>query len=131
MYDPVYDGYGNWSFNTAYAAAQGLDAYVACFDDLAQLESWIAAGVPVVISVAWKPGELTGAPIASSAGHLLVVAGFDEYGHVIVADPRGEHEHEVRRIYDATQLERAWQNNSAGMVYLVYPPNWPVPPVPA
>src|SRR5262245_1105334 len=42
VYDPVYAGYGNWSFNVAYAAAQGMDAYVACFDSLARLEPWIA-----------------------------------------------------------------------------------------
>jgi hypothetical protein len=130
VYDPVYDGYGNWSFNTAFAAAQGLDAYVACFDSLTQLEAWIAAGVPVVISVAWQAGELANAPIASSAGHLLIVAGFDQAGCVIVADPRAEHEQQVRRIYDATQLEIAWQHNSDGMVYLIHPHDWPVPALP-
>jgi hypothetical protein len=130
VYDPVYDGYGNWSFNTAYAAAQGLDAYVACLDNLGQLEGWLAAGVPVVISVAWKAGELTHAPIAASGGHLLIVAGFDEAGRVIVADPRAETEAQVRRVYDAGQLETAWQNNSNGMVYLIYPHGWPVPSLP-
>ncbi|MEO7908923.1 MAG: peptidase C39 family protein [Roseiflexaceae bacterium] len=130
VYDPVYDGYGNWSFNTAYAAAQGLDAYVACFDTLAQLEAWIAASVPVVISVAWKAGELAGAPITSSSGHLLIVAGFDEAGRVIVADPRAEHEQQVRRLYDAAQLETIWQRNSNGMVYLIHPHGWPIPSLP-
>jgi hypothetical protein len=131
VYDPVYDGYGNWSFNTAYAAAQGLDAYVACFDSLAQLEPWIAAGVPVAISVAWKAGELANAPIRSSPGHLLIVAGFDACGRVIVADPRAEPEEEVRRIYDAAQLEAAWLLNSNGMAYLIYPPGWSSLPTPA
>jgi hypothetical protein len=127
VYDPVYDGYGNWGFNTAYAAAQGLDAYLACFSSLAELEPWIAAEVPIVISVAWKAGELANAPIASSAGHLLIVIGFDEAGRVIVADPRAEHEAQVRRSYDAAQLETAWQRNSAGMVYLIHPHGWPIP----
>jgi uncharacterized protein YvpB len=130
VYDFVYDGYGNWSFNTAYAATQGVDAYVACFDNLALVETWIAAGVPVAISVAWKAGELANAPIASSSGHLLIVAGFDESGHVIVADPRAEREDQVRRIYDAAQLETAWQHNSDGMVYLIHPHGWPVPALP-
>jgi hypothetical protein len=131
VYDPVYDGYGNWGFNTAYAAAQGLDAYLVCFDNLAQLEPWIAAGVPVVISVAWKAGELANAPIVSSSGHLLIVAGFDESGRVIVADPRAECEEQVRCSYDAVQLENAWQHNSAGMVYLIHPHCWPIPSLPA
>ena len=130
VYDPIYDGYGNWGFNTAYAAAQGLDAYVACFDTLTQLESWIAAGVPAVISVAWKAGELANAPIASSSGHLVIVVGFAEDGRVIVADPRAECEEQVRRIYDAAQLETIWQRNSDGMVYLIHPYGWPVPALP-
>jgi hypothetical protein len=44
-----------------------------------------------------------------------------------VADPRAEHEAQVRRSYDATQLEAAWQRNSAGMVYLIHPHGWPIP----
>jgi hypothetical protein len=127
VYDPLYEGHGNWGFNTAYAGSLGLDAYVARFGGMAELVQWLAAGVPVVISVAWQPGELANAPIASSRGHLLIVAGFDRHGQVIVADPRGEREAEVRRIYDAGQLERAWQHNSAGTAYLIHPRGWSVP----
>lgn len=127
VYDPLYEGHGNWGFNTAYAGSLGLDAYVARFGGIAELVPWLAAGVPVVISVAWQPGELANAPIASSRGHLLIVAGFDRHGQVIVADPRGEREAEVRRIYDAGQLERAWQHNSAGTAYLIHPRGWSVP----
>jgi len=74
--------------------------------------------------------SLTNAPIASSAGHLLIVAGFDGAGCVIVADPRAEREEQVRRIYDAAQVEMAWQHNSDGMVCLVHPQDWPVPAMP-
>jgi len=49
---------------------------------------------------------------------------------VIVADPRAEREEQVRRIYDAAQLEMAWQHNSDGMVYLIHPHDWPVPAMP-
>src|SRR5437867_4050264 len=47
VYDWIYDGHGNWPFNTAYAAARGLEAYVTRFRSLADAEPWIAAGVPV------------------------------------------------------------------------------------
>jgi uncharacterized protein YvpB len=129
VYDPAYDGHGNWAFNTAFAASHGMEAYVARFESLAQLEPWLAAGVPVAITAAWQPGELDGAPISSSAGHLLVVTGFDANGGVIVADPRAEHVEQVRRVYDAGQLEAAWQHKSSGTAYIVYPPGWPVPPL--
>jgi hypothetical protein len=127
VYDPVYEGHGNWGFNTAFAASLGLDAYVARLAGLRQLERWIAAGVPVIISVAWQAGALDNAPIPASNGHLQVVCGFDPCGCVIVADPRGDTEAEVRRTYDAAQLETAWQVNSKGTVYLIYPLDWPVP----
>ena len=43
VFDWVYDGHGNWPFNTAYAAAQGMEGYVARFTSLAQAEPWVAA----------------------------------------------------------------------------------------
>jgi hypothetical protein len=131
VYDPAYESHGNWGFNTAFAASCGLDAYVARFSGFEQLEPWIAACVPVVISIAWDVGQLENAPIPASSGHLLVVTGFDERGRVIVADPRGESEREVRRVYDAAQLAAAWQNNSAGTAYLIHPHGWPTPPMTA
>src|SRR5207248_2899951 len=45
VYDWVYDGHGNWPFNTAYAAGRGLEAYVTRFRSLADAEPWIAAGL--------------------------------------------------------------------------------------
>lgn len=130
VYDPVYDGHGNWGFNTAFAAGRGLDGYVARFAGLDQLDPWLAAGVPLAISVAWGAGELDNAPIPASAGHLLIVAGFDAQGRVVVADPRGDDEGAVRRLYDAAQLERAWQANSSGTAYVIHPQGWPVPSMP-
>ncbi|MGE5221037.1 MAG: C39 family peptidase, partial [Omnitrophica WOR_2 bacterium] len=66
VYDWIYDGHGNWPFNTAYAASLGMEAYVARFTSLEQAEPWVKAGVPVVMSIAWKKGDLTGASVSSS-----------------------------------------------------------------
>ncbi|MGH9175383.1 MAG: peptidase C39 family protein, partial [Vicinamibacterales bacterium] len=88
VFDWVYDGHGNWPFNTAHAAAQSnLEGYVARFTSFAEVEEWVAAGVPVVISFPWKKGSLTGAAIPSSNGHLAVIVGFDANGNPIVNDP--------------------------------------------
>lgn len=127
VYDPVYDGHGNWAFNTAFAAVCGLRAYVTRLEGLGQLALWVGAGVPVVASVAWGRGELDGAAIPESRGHLLVVIGFDAVGGVIVADPAGGCEEEVRRVYDVRQFEAAWMRVSQGAVYLLYPHDWAVP----
>jgi hypothetical protein len=127
VFDWIYDGHGNWPFNTAYAAANGFEGYVARFESLAQLESWIAAGVPVVISYAWKKSQLTGAPIPSSNGHLAVLVGFDVDGHPVLDDPAAAADADVRRVVDRTELESLWLETSGGTAYLMYPPGHAVP----
>jgi hypothetical protein len=127
VYDWYYGGHGNWPFNTAYASAQGLQAHVVRFTSFSQLEPWISAGVPAILSVAWGRGELTGAPISSTAGHLIVLIGFDAAGNPVVNDPAGASNTAVRRTYYRSQLEPLWLNASAGTAYLIYPQGWTVP----
>jgi Peptidase_C39 like family len=130
-YDHAYQGWGNWPFNTAYASAYGLRATVSCFSSIEQVEWWIDSGVPVVASIAWDNsyGEqtLSGAPLASSDGHLLVILGFDSSGNVIVNDPAGSDDSQVRRVYRRDEFTRAWFSGSGGIAYLVYPAGWSTP----
>lgn len=122
VYDWLYDGHGNWPFNTAYAATQGLEGYVARFTSLAQAEPWIAAGIPVVMSIAWKKGDLTGATIPSTNGHLLVLVGFDNAGNPVINDPAAATDGPaVQRTYLRSEFEPLWQAASGGTVYLIYP----------
>ncbi len=127
VYDWVYDGHGNWPFNTAYAATQGYEGYVARFTSLAQLEPWIAGGVPVVMSIAWKKGDLTGSTIPSTNGHLLVLVGFDPSGNPIINDPAAASDAQVRVTYQRSEFEPLWLEASGGTVYLIYPPGLTVP----
>jgi hypothetical protein len=130
VYDWLYDGHGNWPFNTAYAADHGLEAVVARFTSLAQAEDWIAAGVPVVATFAWNQGELDGALFPWSDGHLAVIVGFDAQGNPIMHDPGAPTDAEVRIVYPREQFERLWLQDSGGAVYLIYPPGWKTPPLP-
>jgi hypothetical protein len=127
VYDWVYDGHGNWPFNTAYAATQGLEGYVARLTSFTQAEEFVAAGVPVVISFAWGKNDLDGAAIPSSAGHLAVLVGFDAAGNPIVNDPAADTNAGVQRIYDRAQLETLWLTHSGGTVYLIDPEGGAVP----
>jgi hypothetical protein len=121
-YDYTYGGNGNWSFNTAYASSLGFGASVRRFDSLGQVERCVAAGVPVVASIAWKRGELSGAPMPCSEGHLLVIRGFDSSGNILVNDPAGRDDSCVRRVYSRDEFARAWFcTGSGGVAYLVYP----------
>jgi hypothetical protein len=127
VFDWIYDGHGNWPFNTAYAATQELEGYVARFTSLAQAEAWIAAGVPVIMSYGWKKSSLDGAPIPSSNGHLAVLVGFDTAGNPIVNDPAAATDDAVQRTYNRAQLEKLWLESSGGTVYLIYPSSHLVP----
>jgi Peptidase_C39 like family len=127
-YDWTYQGTGNWPFNVAHAASfAGMDGFVARFPALAALEPWIVARVPVALSIAYGPGALPGAPVPASAGHLVVLRGFDRAGNPIVNDPAGPTDATVRRIYPRAALERAWLSGSGGTTYVIYPQGWPVP----
>ena len=120
VFDHGYDGTGNWAFNTAYAATLVAgDSYVTRLRDLREAEDHIAAGVPLIVSVAFGRNQLTGAPISASNGHLLVVVGFEADGDVVVNDPAGATNAEVRRVYDRAQFERIWIAASGGTAYVI------------
>jgi hypothetical protein len=126
-YDHGYDGTGNWPFNTAYAARQTGSAFVTRLRSMREAEVLVAAGIPVVISIAFDRGQLTGAPISASNGHLMVVVGFTANGDVVVNDPAGASNGAVRRTYDRGQLENTWLPRSGGTAYVITDADRPLP----
>ncbi|TNM36564.1 peptidase C39 family protein [Nocardioides albidus] len=132
-YDHAYDGTGNWPFNTAFAARRlgpAGEAFVTRLRDLTDAELLVAAGIPPVVSIAFTAGELGGAPISASNGHLLVIVGFTATGDVIVNDPAAADAAGVRRVYARAQLERIWLRASGGMAYVVHDAAHPLPAAP-
>jgi hypothetical protein len=130
-YDAAYTGTGNWPFNAAYAARWGLDAFVTQLRSLAEAERFVRAGIPLVASIATRPAELDGFLFAGGTnGHLVVIVGFDAAGNPIVNDPAAWSNASVRRVYDRAQFERVWLRGSAGTVYVIHPPEVPLPPTP-
>ncbi|GHF94448.1 peptidase C39 [Deinococcus piscis] len=126
-YDAVYDGMGNWPFNVAYAAEHGLSGFVTRAASLAEAEKYIKAGIPVVASIRWKAGELPGAAIPSSDGHLAVIVGFDAQGNPVVNDPAAADNESVQRTYPRDIFEKLWLNASGGMLYVIHKADMPVP----
>ena len=126
-YDASYRGTGNWPFNTAYAATLTHDAFVTRLRNLREARAFIAAGIPLVASISFGAGELDGAPISSSNGHLLVIAGFTAAGNVVVNDPAARTAAGVRRTYDRGQFEDAWIPSSGGLVYVIRDAAHPLP----
>ncbi|MDB6064844.1 MAG: Peptidase like family [Pedosphaera sp.] len=128
--DPSLDGTGNWPFNTAYAGAfTGMRAYVTRLDDISELEDWIAAGIPPIISVSsYLTHDLH---IGQDNGHLIVCVGFTKKGDLIANDPGisvrlGER---PLRVYKRQKAIDAW-NKSKNTVYLVYPETNAIPKAP-
>ena len=131
-FDYHYDGAGNWPFNTAYAAHWGLDGFVTQLHSLTEAEQFIAAGIPLVASIAANPNKLTGFLLDKGTnGHLLVIRGFTATGDVIANDPAAENDGTVRRIYDRAEFERAWLPASGGVVYVITPHGMQLPASPA
>ncbi len=127
VFDHAYDGAGNWPFNTAYAAPLVGEAFVTRLRSLREAGQLVAAGIPVVVSIAFSSGELDGAPISSSNGHLLVVVGFRDNGDVVVNDPAASNRRGIRRVYDRAQLEKVWLDASGGLSYVIHDEDHPLP----
>jgi hypothetical protein len=118
---------GNWPFNTAYAGHYpGMKAYVTRSGDIAELEDWIAVGVPVIISVSsYLTSDRTSGP---DNGHLIVCVGFTDKGDVVTNDPGVSVRRNVRarRVYAREKVANAWKK-SKNTVYLIYPESAKVP----
>ena len=125
--DEKWDGTGNWPFNTAYAGSHpAIRAYVTRLDDVAELEDWISAGIPVIVSVSsYIVSNRTSGP---DNGHLIVCVGFDEKGDIVVNDPgvSVKRNMRARRVYDRKIFIKAWKK-SKNAVYLVYPDDAKIP----
>lgn len=120
-YDRTYDGFGNWPFNTAYAATQGLQAMVTRLGSLRDAEAYLQRGLPLALSIRFKAGELPGGPLSWSNGHLLVLTGFDAQGNPVVNDPAAKNDAGVKRTYPRAVFERLWLNHAGGMAYVMAP----------
>ncbi|CAM3637155.1 peptidase C39 family protein [Deinococcus frigens] len=118
-YDRAYEGNGNWPFNTAYAGALGLRAYVTRLPSLAAAEKFTGAGLPLAVSLGWKKGELPGTALASSSGHLMVLIGFDNSGNPVLNDPAAPSDETVRRTYPRAAFEKLWLSHSGGLSYVI------------
>jgi hypothetical protein len=122
VYDPVWQGTGNWPFNTAYAGSYpGMRAYVTRFTDLAELEDWIARGLPVGLSVCLN--RLRGRP-GPPSGHLVACVGFTKDGDPIINDPGTSRN--VRKAVPRKNVISAWAC-SKNAVYLIYPEDATLP----
>lgn len=118
VFDPAPGIYGNWIFNTACAGLHGVESYVRRFESLAELPQFVNENCLTLASISYKKGELPGAAIESTAGHLVLVTGY-ENGRIWTADPAAATPQEVVRPYPAEEFARAWLVRKRGVAYIV------------
>ncbi len=120
---------GNWSFNAAFAGhLNGMRAYVTRFDDIAELEDWIKAGIPVIISARYdllQDGRAEA--LERSSDRLLWFHWKLATSSSTTPGLISKVERAMRHIYKRENVRRAWAT-SHNTVYLVYPENLEVPP---
>ncbi|WP_406067412.1 peptidase C39 family protein [Micromonospora sp. NBC_01638] len=129
-YDHAYAGAGNWPFNTAYAGLHGMDAFVTRLRSLVEAEAFVAAGIPLIVSAAFRADEVPGLAY-DTGGHLMVLVGFTTDGDPVLNDPYAPDDDSVRRTVPRGRFEAVWQRGSGGVAYVLRPPSVPLPPPPA
>ena len=121
LFDVEHDIYGNWPRAVQGAYTFGVPGYLARFSDWGEVEELVARGLPIVISIAAKEGQLSGAPYRSTNGHLLVLRGFDKHGDVLVCDPAAGDANQGVTTYKRDELTTVWMRRG-GTSYVFLPP---------
>jgi len=122
VFDPAWNGTGNWPFNVAFGGSQpGMTGYVTRLRSVNDLEAFVGYGVPIATSV--SNGILKGLGKQDNDGHIVVVVGFDKEGNPIFNDPG---RNVVRMTYKRSDFEKAWAH-SKNTVYVIHPRGWKIP----
>jgi Peptidase_C39 like family len=120
VFDARHDLYGVWPAAIRAAARRGLGGYLLRFPSWTAAAWCLERGLPVVASVRYGPGELPGAALESTAGHLVVLTGYEQ-AMVLVNDPAAPTAEAVPRRYALADLQRVWLGRT-GVGYVLFPP---------
>ena len=115
-YHRATDLYGVWPQNIWAASRWGVLGAIETTMDWGVVYRAVAGGHPLVASIAFNEGDLTGSAIPSSDGHLVIVRGIQN-NRVVVNDPAADDAAAVPRHYDAGEFLRAWLA-ARGVCYL-------------
>ncbi len=119
--DACFDGcfYGSWPLAIRCAAGHGRIGAVEALASWESVLRVLGSGSPVVASIRFGRGELPGAPLASSNGHLVTLYGIDG-DRCLVNDPAAPEVASVPRRYGLEAFTGAWLRHR-GAAYLLAP----------
>lgn len=106
-YDPARKMFGIWPRNIRAANARGYLGAIETFSSLDEAAALLNQGYPIIASIRYAKGELKGAAVESTRGHLVVLRGLSR-DKVLVNDPAAGGRNEVAREYDRSEFARAW-----------------------
>jgi hypothetical protein len=119
MFHPGVDLYGVWPAAILAAGRRGLAGYLLRFPDWSAATWCLERGLPITASVRYATGELTGAAVAETPGHLIVLTGWTGE-EVLVNDPAASGAPSVPRRYRLDELARVWLERT-GIGYVIFP----------
>lgn len=119
-YQDAVDLFGVWPAAIATAARRGRLGYLLRFPDWAAAAWCLRRGLPIVASIRYGVGELSGAAVAETSGHLVVLTGHDHEA-ALVNDPAAPEDAAVARRYPLGEFVRVWLGGT-GVGYVLFRP---------
>jgi hypothetical protein len=120
IFQPATDLFGVWPAAIVAAGRRGLAGYLLRFPDWAAAAWCLEQRLPVIASIRYRAGELNGAAVGETSGHLVVLTGWEDH-HALVNDPAAPTAAGVSRRYRVDELARVWLDRS-GVGYVLFPP---------
>lgn len=118
IFHPPTDRYGVWPAAIRAAGRRGVAGYLLRFPDWSAAAWCLSRQLPIIASITYAAGELTGAPMSETSGHLVVLTGHDG-SEVLVNDPVGATRAEVPRRCRLDEIQRVWLERT-GVGYVLF-----------
>lgn len=123
--DPNTNAYGKWPLAIHWASQNARIGSVEALPDWQAALTVLNNGSPVVCSIRFDKGDLPGAPMQQTGGHLVVLYGLEfegEHGYALVMDPAAASAAEVARRYPLKAFSDAWLSHRGGTYLFSTPP---------